>query len=288
MSTDATDATDATDTTDATVSEKPEPEAYTLLFKLSKDQRKAAEKMGKEQARALVDMYYSQQENRKRGSNQAAALQKSDDPADLVTWMCKLDTFSENQIRGMLDAYSAAQPLGVWARDQWGIGPVIAAGLLAHIDLEKAPTAGHVWRFAGLDPTSTWKKGEKRPWNASLKTLCWKIGESFCKVSGKEDAFYGQVYLKRKEYETKKNEAGEYAEQAKAGAERVHKSTEAYKSYIKGILPPGHIHSRAKRYAVKLFLAHYHEMGRKMLGLPVPLPYPVAHLGHAHVIEPVS
>jgi hypothetical protein len=44
--------------------------------------------------------------------------------------------------------------------------------LLARIDIVKAPTAGHIWRYAGLDPTVRWNKGEKRPWNAGLKVLC--------------------------------------------------------------------------------------------------------------------
>src|SRR5581483_161544 len=33
-----------------------------------------------------------------------------------------------------------------------------------HIDIEKAPTAGHIWRFAGLDPTLRWlgREGAKQ------------------------------------------------------------------------------------------------------------------------------
>ena len=95
---------------------------------------------------------------------------------------------------------------------------MIAAGLEAHIDITRAPTVGHIWRYAGLDPTCEWRKGEKRPWNASLKTLCWKIGESFVKVSGKEKSLYGRLWKERKELEEKRNAAGEFADQA---AERV-------------------------------------------------------------------
>lgn len=53
-----------------------------------------------------------------------------------------------------------------------GIGPVISAGLLAHIDIHRAVTVGHIWRFAGLDPSVKWLKKTKRPWNAGLKVLC--------------------------------------------------------------------------------------------------------------------
>ena len=55
-----------------------------------------------------------------------------------------------------------------------GIGPVIAAGLLANIDIKQAPTVGHIWRFAGLDPTNKWigKKGAE-----TLIDEIWEQGE---------------------------------------------------------------------------------------------------------------
>jgi hypothetical protein len=212
-----------------------------------------------------------------------------------------------------LAKYADSRVAGVWAQSICGIGPVIAAGLLAHIDLqpwvcmnekakinctEDAPcspacgkqimyTVGHIWRFAGLDPTQKWEPKTRRPWNASLKTLCWKIGESFVKVSTNEKDIYGRVYLERKEYEQKKNLAGDYKEQAAAGAARVSKKTESYKSYIQGLLPDGHIHSRAKRYAVKLFLAHFHHVAYEVkFGTPPKKPYIIEHGGHTHYIAP--
>jgi len=255
--------------------------------RLHRDVIRAISEIGPGEARFLVDTYYELQENRKREDSRVRALTESGEPHAVLVWLAEQNRTLENQIRRALDAYSKSDPLGQWARSIVGIGPVIAAGLLAHIDLERAPTVGHVWRFAGLDPTVKWKKGEKRPWNAGLKTLCWKIGESFVKVSGNERAVYGQVYLQRKALETQRNEAGAYRDQAaQVLAERkIGKDTEAFRHYSAGRLPPAHIHARAKRYAVKLFLAHYHETGRRLLGLPVPLPYPVAHLEHAHVIE---
>jgi hypothetical protein len=170
-----------------------------------------------------------------------------------------------------------------------GIGPVISAGLAAHIDVTRSNTVGHIWRFAGLDPTVEWKKGEKRPWNASLKCLCWTIGESFVKVSGRPDDFYGQLYLQRKQIEQQRNEAGGLADQAARKLERfkIGKDTDAYKAYAAGKLPPAHIHARAKRWAVKLFLAHYHHVAWTMAtGTPPPKPYVISILGHADMIMP--
>lgn len=260
----------------------------TPIQKLSKDIKQAisgAAPLSRAEARFLVDAYYMMQENRIRNDAQIRSMSESQEPHDVLNWLAAQSDTLETQVRQALDRYSNASELGRWARSITGIGPVIAAGLLSHIDIEKAPTVGHIWRFAGLDPTTQWGKGEKRPWNAALKTLCWKAGESFVKVSGHDEDIYGKIYLQRKAYEQQKNDAGEYRDQAEVGAKRVGKNTDAYKHYAQGKLSPGHIHARAKRYAVKLFLSHYHEKAYELhYGKKPPLPYPIAILGHAHKI----
>ena len=160
---------------------------------------------------------------------------------------------------------------------------------MAHIDITRAPTVGHIWRYAGYDPTCEWKRGEKRPWNASLKVLCWKAGESFVKVSGKEEAFYGQIYKKQKEKYVAKNLAGGFAETAAATLKKKTwgRDTIARAAYESGRLPDGHIHAMAKRYAVKLFLAHLHDRWFRLhFGTEPPKPYPIAYLDHVHYIAP--
>ena len=65
------------------------------------------------------------------------------------------------------------------------------------------------------------------------------------------------------------------------------KTTEAYKAYIKGKLPPAHIQARSTRYAVKLFLSHLHEVWYKHeFGKNPPNPFALEHEGHVHKIEP--
>lgn len=259
------------------------------ITRLTKDLAAAARTLSRDEARFLVDAYYAMQENRIRADGQVRALLASGEPHDVLKWLGTQSQVLENQVRRALAHYAESDKLGEWALSVRGIGPVITAGLLAHIDIAKAPTVGHIWRFAGLDPTSTWDKGHKRPWNAALKTLCWKIGESFVKVSNDDAATYGRIYRERKEYELRRNEAGELKEQAQAMLERKKfgRETQARAHYEAGHLPPAHIHARAKRYAVKLFLAHYHEVGYVLMyNKPPPLPYPIAHLGHTHKIEP--
>lgn len=260
------------------------------IQKLTKDLRQATVTLSNDEARFLVDSYYQMQEDRKRSDNQVRSLVETGEPHAVIEWLAGNTRALENQIKRALDAYSASSDIGAWSRSVIGIGPVIAAGLIAHIDITKAETAGQIWRFAGLDPTSEWKKGERRPWNASLKTLCWKIGESFVKVSGNPDAVYGQIYVQRKALETENNENGLYKEQAELKLQKfnIGKSTDAYKHYAAGKLPPAHIHARAKRYAVKIFLSHWHEMAYIFhYGKNPPAPYAIAILGHAHKIEPV-
>lgn len=256
-----------------------------VVQRLSRDLANAASTLSRDEARFLVDYYYISQRDRIRAGNQVRALNESGEPHSVISWLNAQSDTIEGQIKRALGKYAEASATGQWLLNQYGIGPVISAGLLAHIDIHKAPTVGHIWRFAGLDPTLKWEKGGKRPWNAGLKTLCWKIGESFVKVKGKEEGVYGHIYVERRKLEGEKNERMEFAEQA-AAVLKARPSHAQKKTYAEGKLPDGHLHARAKRYAVKLFLSHLHEVWRKNEGLEVPLPYPIAQLGHAHKIEP--
>lgn len=259
---------------------------YAPLERMTKDLALSAQLMDRDEARFLVGAYYDMQDNRIRAAAQVRQLSKTEQPHAVLSYLFDQSELLEKQIARGLGKYADSKPLGRWAQAICGIGPVLSAGLLAHIDLEKTHCAASVWRFAGLDPSSTWSKGEKRPWNAELKVLCWKISESFVKVSSNPKDFYGQVYQARKAMESEKNERLEYADQAAIGAARVGKTTDAYKSYSVGKLPAGHLHARAERYAVKLFLSHYFEVGFLLEDKVPPRPYVLEHGGHVHKIEP--
>ncbi len=259
------------------------------ITRLTRDLRDAARTLSTDEARFLVDAYYAMQRDRIRAGHQERTLSEGAEPHTVMSWLADQREALENQVRRALDAYSGAQPAGAWARSIVGIGPVIAAGLLANIDIKRAPTCGHIWRFAGLDPTVTWTKGVKRPWNGSLKRLCFLIGESFVKVSNHEADIYGKVYQARKAYEIRRNEAGELADQAAASlaAKKFGADTEARKHYLAGRLPPARIHLRAERYAVKLFISHLHHVMHEVeFGRPPPKPYIIEHGGHVHFIGP--
>ena len=264
-----------------------EPQPIALI---RKDLRAAAVDLTIPEVRYLVDLYYSWQDFRIQAGNQSSALGRSGEPHAAIAYTASALEETEDTIRAMLDSYTRREPtgMGAWAREVVGIGPVIAAGLLAHVDVTHCPTVGHLWSFAGLNPEQRWEKGQKRPWNARLKVLAFKIGESFVKVQNNPRDIYGKVYAERKVQEQTRNEALTFADQARAKLERfkIGKDTEAYKWYQQGKLPPAHIHARARRYCTKLFLSHYWEEAYvRHYGHAPPLPYPIQFLGHAHKIE---
>jgi hypothetical protein len=256
-----------------------------LIQRLSRDERAAAKTLGKNEARYLVDLYYQIQGNRIVSNNQVRAAEKQGEPNAVLGWFAENHQLLENQIKTSLDVYASNDPVGAWMQAQVGIGPVIAAGFLCRLELR--PTVGAWWRFCGLDPSSKWEKGQKRPWNADLKRLCWIAGESFVKTSNHPRAYYGRLYRERKDYEIGKNLRGEYAAQAAAtlATGRYVRDTGAKAAYSEGRLPDAQIHRRSARWAVKLFLSHVHDVWhRHELGVAPPMPYPIAHLGHAHYL----
>lgn len=279
------------------------------------------------QIRCVIKNYYEAQRKRVRESLQIFQRKRKESETDIMEHFRNATLEVERSQEIAIEVWAEDSKLAQWAMQVDGVGPLLAAGLCAYLDVERAPTAGHFWRIAGLDPSRTWvsakdsadwmserkgrpidelvneaaewirvkpetllrmattgKEGEtvkltratleraicRRPHNATLKTICWKIGESFNKLP---ESHYGIVLRNRKVYEHEKNERGEYAEQAARVLKRA--PNHAQKSvYKQGKLPDGHIHARAKRYAVKLFLAEFHaEAYRQKYGCEPPLPY---------------
>jgi hypothetical protein len=257
------------------------------LARLNKDLKAAVGTLSEAEVRYLVDGYYLIQDGRKRAHNQVLAM--GAEPHAVIGWLAEQSELLENQIKRALDSYTDSKVVGQWLKSIYGIGPVIAAGLMAHIDITEAATAGHIWSFAGLNPTAVWDKGQKRPWNADLKVLCWKAGQSFMKFHNADECLYGHVYRDRKAYEIARNDSGGNVATAAdiLTKKKFRPTTEAAKSYNAGRLPPGQIDARARRYAVKLFLSHlqlvwwFVETGT----LPAD-PFPIAIKGHAHFIPP--
>lgn len=295
-----------------------------LLTRLSPELIQAAEFLPLTVASDLVRTYYGVQEHRLKIDNQIRASRVLECPrcseslkkdrasqkltvreftcshcgyvgtdiidATAALYVRQAIAVGEERAKRLLDRWTSQDALTVWSRQVCGIGPVLSAGLRAEIDVSKAAHVSSVWRFAGYDPTAVWGKGEKRPHNAFLKVICWRVGDSFTKVSGRPQSLYGHTYRDEKNRLEEVNDNGGFAEAAAAriesGVRVPGKGTDARKALDAGRLPQGQLDLRARRKAVKLFLSHYWVAGRRLEGLPVSEPYVIAKLGHEHLIGP--
>lgn len=150
-----------TDTVAATFTREP-------VTRLSRDLRAAAKLLSDEEARFYVDRYYSIQGDRIAVGNQISALERdakaegrAPEPHSIMHYLYDNYSTLEQQVKAALDGYSSTHPVGRWLRANKGIGPVLAAALLAHLRIEGAPTVGSWWRYAGMDPTRSWLGNEK-------------------------------------------------------------------------------------------------------------------------------
>lgn len=127
------------------------------VLKMSKDVKEATAHLGPAEVRFLVDIYYAMQKQRIRTNNQIKAIDRghNQEPHAVLNYLTEQSDTLEGQVKIALYGYSRSKDMGNWLMSICGIGPVISSGLLAHIDWTK-PTAGHIWRFAGLDPSCVW------------------------------------------------------------------------------------------------------------------------------------
>ncbi|UCG53607.1 MAG: hypothetical protein JSW58_08620 [Candidatus Latescibacterota bacterium] len=259
---------------------------------LIKALKAGGDEIGLETARCLVAMYYNVQEQRKQSGNRiSAALRHGGDPGGLVKWFHKQNEVFEAQISRAIKAISNQSEISQWAAEVVGMGEVLAVGLWAYIDMDIATTVSKIWRFAGLDPTCKWEKGQKRPFNPDLKVLCWKISDSFVKVSNRLDSYYGRIYRERKEFEILRDGDGYNKPAAKenlAWRKKKNKKTSAeWRAILEsGRLPALILDLRARRYASKRFLSHYWEVAYELHHRKkAPRPYVEVHLGHTDIVS---
>jgi len=265
-----------------------------LINRLNEDLKTAATNLTQNEVRLLVDLYYQVQDFRIATAN-IVRTQGKEEPNALSDWVFKNFKILEKDIVSAMGLFAAHYKVGQWLQSIYGIGPVCSAGLLAHLDIRKAKTPGAFLTFAGvIDPSrQPWNKGEKRPWNAKLKTLvCVRMGETFVKFSGQDECVYGKLYADRKKQLIRQNANGDFSKTALERKDDVDRSTIAHKWYSgqypysvmnedffllslpqremklkkcrvnEGcglpMLPPAHLHSRARRVAAQMVLCHLH------------------------------
>jgi hypothetical protein len=114
------------------------------------------------------------------------------------------------------------------------------------------------------------KQGQPYNWNkVYIALVIPKFSLNFHKVCImignliiKQRNLYQDLYKFRRAWEEERNDAGEYAGRAAEQLQRFDYKPwkEPYKTYKRGYLPPGHIIARSKRWAIKMFLAHYYSV----------------------------
>lgn len=264
--------------------------SFIAAEKLTLDLRKAAATLRPNEVRYIVSRYYQLQKDRLRVTNQLRAASEGEAPNAFLQWEQEQALFRERNLCAALTVVAHNTLPGRWCLSILGIGPVITAGLLAHIDITRAPYATNIWSYAGLLPDAQWEKGEKRPWNAALKTLCWKIGSSFVKIhNNPNDTLYGKIYKEQKQANLQRNENGGYADLAQKMLRQKNITDVELKAiYTSGKIPPGQIEAGARRQAVKMFLSHLHHVLYEVYyQKPPALPYILAHdPRHTHYVPP--
>lgn len=241
--------------------------------------------------RDLVNSYYQIQSNRIKVANQKGALDRSGKESPIMSYFTDQLAQCEGNIQTFLDVWTDQNPIGVWLKAQSGIGPVIAAGIVAYFDITKTKTAGGFWRYIGWEggERKTRKKGEKINYNPAARVLVWKAGSSFKMGYKREACYYGHLYAMKKEEYLIRNEKGGFAENAARELANKKFSTDKAtgKTYAEGKLPAGHIDAMALRFCAKIFLSHVFDVMYIMeYGEKPPVPYAKAHLDHVHIEAP--
>ena len=138
---------------------------------------------------------------------------------------------------------------------------------------ERFDTVSKLWAYAGLAVQNgkavKRKKGEQLPYNLKIKTGCLGvIGDCLIRANGS---------YKKKVYDTYKKRIQERGCCDKPHPKHQNKMCRDY---------PAHSANMAQRKMIKVFLAHYWAMCRKIKNLPTKSPYSIDKLGHTTYLEP--
>jgi len=188
----------------------------------------------------------------------------------------------EEWIDGKVGKLVVDHPAYEWFSKVKGIGKENIGKIIGLIDIEKADTASSLWSFAGYAPKDghAMKKvpGEKLPYNAQLRTMCWRVGGSLMKAGGKYYDYYAQQKQRLiARFEVEGRKVVPAAQLPKENGRKVENAS---------FISDGHIHNMAFRLMIKLFLSHLWVVWRQNAGLPVRPCYAMEKLGHTGIINP--
>lgn len=245
--------------------------------------------------RALVDLRDCQiQKTRIQFSNRVSAIEKgndSDKQIDVVRKWKK--TFKEHEKELDKDIAKSVKeyPIFEYVVKIRGIGPMLAARMIAMIDIKRAVHMSCLWRYAGHSvDTETGKrernkKGEKSHDNKRLKSTMYNVAISLLKSK----SHYSQVYYNAKHYYEQGRNANSpfILDKAKEmvgktvksrGKNKKLENVEEAAEYL--AWSKGHIHMASLSKMIKIFLCHLWETWRDLEGLDKRESYVFEKLGH--------
>lgn len=139
--------------------------AIKLSDKLKSDIRNI-ENISREEIKTLVKIYYQLQDNRKATREQIRSIENQEGKETnvaILDWLLKNYVVMEKGIVDCLEILCQSNEVGRWLLSIKGIGPVLAAGLLAYLDVEGKQYATQFISYAGLNDNN-------RPWLGAEKS----------------------------------------------------------------------------------------------------------------------
>lgn len=211
-------------------------------------------------------------------------------------------------------------PVWDWMVSIKGVGDHTAAKILAQFDdVGKFATISKFWRFSGwavIDgKIDKCEKGVVSPYNRRLKSECYLIAENFIRQQTPvyADLYYQEkskqkdihpsvlcrtctgkaVREKRTEYELNTVVLHDMCDEHGAMMDELDKQYGKYavkwddctqKKKHKRQFNDGHLHARAMRKTVKIFLSHLWQVWRESEGLSVSQPWIADIGGHSNIV----
>ena len=162
-----------------------------------------------------------------------------------------------------------------WLESVKGCGPAMSGVIICELkDPERFANVSKLWAYTGLHVidgrAAKREKGKKANWNGFLKTkLIGVLGPSFLKCGSEYREFYDN-------YKTRLEglPCSLAPEKHKAGATK--------ESLLSNGCTKGHMHNKAVRYMVKMFLSDLLISWRTRRGLHCRQPYHEEYLGKTH------
>lgn len=189
-----------------------------------------------------------------------------------------LENYADMRVADLIKTHPAYH----WFNLVKGIGKENIGKVVAPIDIVEANTISSLWKFAGFSVEDgrapTRKHGVKLNYNSQLRSMCWRLGSSLLRARGKFYDYYGRQKSKSQE-------------RCESEGIKVVPATSLPKKDGKRYEPAdmiseGHLHNRAMRKMIKLFLACLWLAWREAEGLPVTKPYAIDQLKHDSFIDP--